>query len=51
VWDDRRGAVAVEYLMLVVFIGLPLALMVASLTPRIKNHYANQRAVLARPVP
>ena len=48
---DRRGAIAVEYLMLIAFVGVTTAATVAGLVPRIIQHYTQQRATLMQPYP
>ena len=48
---DRRGAIAVEYLMLIAFVGVTTAATLAGLVPRIIQHYAQQRATLMQPYP
>jgi Flp pilus assembly pilin Flp len=48
---DRRGAIAVEYLMLIAFVGVTTAATLAGLLPRILQHYAQQRATLMQPYP
>jgi Flp pilus assembly pilin Flp len=50
-WSDCRGAVSVEYLILAVFVAVPTAIALLALIPRIQQHYANERAVLAAPYP
>ena len=44
--DDTRGAVLVEYLIVVAFAGLLVALGLASLGPKVVKNYSGQRAAL-----
>ncbi|HMJ15386.1 MAG TPA: hypothetical protein VK524_28415 [Polyangiaceae bacterium] len=48
---DQRGAMAVEYLMLVTFVGVTTALALAGLLPGMLAQYAQQRATLSLPYP
>ncbi len=43
---DARGAVFVEYAVLVAFVGLVLALMLVTLGPRVVREYSARRASL-----
>jgi Flp pilus assembly pilin Flp len=43
---DARGAVFVEYLVLVAFVGLVLTLMLVTLGPRVVREYSARRAAL-----
>ena len=44
--QDTRGAVLVEYLIVVAFAGLLVAAGLASLGPRLVQNYSGQRAAL-----
>jgi Flp pilus assembly pilin Flp len=43
---DARGAVFVEYAVLVAFVGLVLTLMLVTLGPRVVSEYSARRASL-----
>jgi Flp pilus assembly pilin Flp len=43
---DARGALFVEYAVLVAFVGLVLALMLVTLGPRLVREYSARRATL-----
>jgi Flp pilus assembly pilin Flp len=43
---DARGAVFVEYAVLVAFVGLVLTLMLVTLGPRVVREYSARRATL-----
>jgi Tfp pilus assembly protein FimT len=44
--EDTRGAVLVEYLVVVAFAGLLMAMGLASLGPKLVKNYSGQRASL-----
>jgi len=44
--EDTRGAVLVEYLVVVAFAGLLMAVGLASLGPKVVKNYSGQRAAL-----
>lgn len=44
--EDTRGAVLVEYLIVVAFAGLLVAVGLASLGPKLVKNYSGQRAAL-----
>lgn len=47
----RRGAISVEYLLVVAFIGLTTAIAIASVIPRVRASYAAETEALSQPYP
>ena len=50
-WADQRGAVSVEYLLVVGFIGLSTAIAILTVIPRGKARYATETTTLSQPYP
>lgn len=48
---DTRGAVLVEYIILVTCVGLLVALALTEMTPRLVQSYSRQRASMYQPYP
>ena len=48
---DTRGATSLEYVILFVCVGLPTALALAAVLPRIIESYNQQRSLLHLPYP
>ena len=48
---DTRGATSLEYVILIVCVGLPTALALAAVLPRIIESYNQQRSLLQLPYP
>jgi hypothetical protein len=48
---DERGQIQVEYIIVVLFAGIAVAVAMATLGPKLVETYAARRAVLYAPVP
>ncbi len=48
---DTRGAAATEYVILIAFVGITTAAIIAGWLPRVVQENARQREVLSQPYP